>query len=119
MAIPKEFMAFFLRLVDKSRKSEVNWEATGGKDTVRVTFSDIAINISLVGDKPEVRIQLLNDEGVPAAVMSVDDGDDEWLAAMSLINSANRRVTKIDRTMQRAMEELGKEGTVGQEPPAS
>ena len=28
MAIPKEFMAFFLRLVDKSRKSEVNWKAT-------------------------------------------------------------------------------------------
>ena len=119
MAIPNDLMAFFLRLVDKSRNSEINWKGTGRPDTFLVTFSDIAISICLVGDKPSVRIQLLNDEGDPAAVITVDDGDDEWLAAMSLINSANRKVTKIDRTMQRAMEELGKAGTVGQEPPRS
>ncbi len=117
MAIPKDFMAFFLRLVDKSRKSEVNWVATDRTDAFRVTFSDMAISISLEGDEPIVRIQLLNNEGDPAAAMTVDDGDDEWLAAMSLINSANRKVTKIDETMRRAMEELGKEGTVGEEPP--
>ena len=42
----------------------------------------------------------------------------EWLAAMSLINSASRKVTKIDESLQRVMEELGKEGMVGQEPPS-
>ena len=115
MAVPQELMAFFLRLVDKSRKSEINWEATGRADAFRVTFSDIAITISLEGEKPFVRIQLLNDRGDPAAIITVDDGDDEWLPAMSLINSANRKVARIDRTMQRAMEELGKEGSVGLE----
>lgn len=119
MPVPKHLMAFFLRLVDKSKKAEINWEATGQPDAFRVTFADVAISISLEGNKPLVRIQLLNDRGDPAAVITVDDGDDEWIGAMSLINTANRKVTKIDKTMQRAMEELGREGTVGQEPPPS
>ena len=116
MPIPEDLNPFFSMLVDKSRKLEINWEATGEADSFRVTFSDIAISISLEGNKPFVRIQLLNDKGDPATVITVDDGDEEWLGAMSLINSANRKVRKIDQSLQRAMEELGKEGTVGQEP---
>ncbi len=116
MPIPEDLKPFFSRLVDKSRKLEINWEATGEAEEFRVTFSDIAISISLERNKPVVRIQLLNDKGDPATVITVDDEDDEWLGAMSLINSAKRKVTKIDKSLQRAMEELGKEGTVGREP---
>lgn len=116
MPIPEDLRPFFSKLVDKSKKMEINWEATGQKDSFRVTFSDIAITVSLEGNKPPVRIQLLNDKGDPAAVITVDDADDDWISAMSLINSANRKVTKIEKTMLRAMEELGKEGPVGQEP---
>ncbi len=119
MPVPQDLMTFFMRLVEKSKKGEINWAAAGEADTFLVTFSDLAIGISLVGDNPVVRIQLLNDEGDPTAAITVDDGDEEWLGAMSLINSANRKVRKIDKTMRRAMEELGREGTVGQEPPRS
>ena len=45
--------------------------------------------------------------------MRESQGDEEWLAAVSLINSANRKVRKIDHTLRRAMEELSKSGAVG------
>ena len=64
-------------------------------------------------------IELLNDQGQPAATIAVDDRDDEWLGAVSLINSANRKVSKIDQTMSRAMEELAKDGAIGQDPASS
>jgi len=115
MPVPKDLTSFFLRLIEKSKKSEINWQATGPPDAFRVTFSGIAILISLEGDKPLVRIQLLNDKGDTAAVISVDQGDDEWLGAMSLNNSANRKVTKKDETLHRAMQELEKEGSVGED----
>lgn len=113
MPVPKELMQFFSKLVDKSKKSEINWQATGQSDAYRVTFPDMAISISLEGTKL-VRIQLLNDQGEPAAAIAVNDGDEEWLGAISLINSANRKVTKIDTTMRRALEELGKDGAIGE-----
>jgi hypothetical protein len=116
MPIPEDLKPFFSSLVAKSKKLEINWEATGNADSFRVTFSDFAIGISQEGSKPVVRIQLLNDTGDIASEMTVDDGDDDWLGALSLINTAKRKVTKIDRSLQRAMEELGKEGTVGLEP---
>lgn len=119
MPVSKDLTSFFLRLIEKSKKSEINWQATGPPDAFRVTFSGIAILISLEGDKPLVRIQLFNDKGDTAAVISVDQGDDEWLGAMSLINSANRKVTKKDETLHRAMQELEKEGSVGDEPGAA
>ncbi len=115
MPVPKDMMTFFSRLVEKSKKSEINWKATTDTDTFIVTFPDLSITISLVGEKPVVRVQLLNDEGAPTSVITVDDADDEWIAAMSLINSANRKVRKIDQTMLHAMEELGKDGPVGEE----
>lgn len=118
MPVPKELLPFFTRLVDKSKKSEINWQTTGQPEAFRVTFPDMAIAIALEGDRL-VRIKLLNDQGLAAAEMVVDDGEDEWLGAVSLINSAKRKVMRIDQTMQRAMEELGKDGPVGLESPSS
>jgi hypothetical protein len=119
MPVPEEFQPFFTSLVDKSRRSEINWEAIGQSDAYRVTFSDFSISISQDGDKPVVRIQLFNDHGGPTATITVDDGDDEWLGAVGLINSAERKVRKLGQTLQRAMEELGREGPIGLKPPAS
>ena len=116
MPVPTEFTPFFTSLVDKSKKSEINWEATGQPDAYRVRFSDFSISVSQEnGQPPSIRVQLLNDQGQPTVVMSIDDGDDEWLGAVGLMNSADRKVRKIGRTMQRAMEELGKQGPVGLE----
>jgi hypothetical protein len=114
MPVPIEFMAFFTSLVDKSRQSEINWEATGQPDTYRVRFSDFSIQVSQKdGTPPSIRVQLLNDRGEPTAVLSIDDRDDEWLGAVGLFNSADRKVRKLGRTMRRAMEELGKRGPIG------
>ena len=118
MPISEDLKPLFSRLVAKSKKLEINWQATDQADSFRVTFSDFAISISQEGSNPVVRIKPLNDQGVIATEMTVDDGDDEWLGALSLINTAKRKVTKIDKSLQRAMEELGKEGPVGQEPPS-
>ena len=80
MPVPTEFMPFFTSLVDKSKKSEINWEATGQPDAYRVRFSDFSISVSQEnGQPPSIRVQLLNDQGQPTVVMSIDDGDDEWL----------------------------------------
>jgi hypothetical protein len=119
MPVPEEFRPFFTSLVDKSRKSEINWEAAGTADAFRVRFSDFSISISQAGETPIVRIQLFNDQGGPTAVITVDNGDDEWLGAVGLINSAERKVRKVGQTLQRAMEELGREGLIGLEPPTS
>jgi len=119
MPVPKEFMPFFTNLVDKSKKSEINWEAMDQPDAYRVRFSDFSITVSQKGAKPVVRIQLLSDQGEPSAAITVDSDDDEWLGAVGLINSADRKVRKIGRTMQRAMEELGKRGSIGLERPVS
>ena len=116
MAVPQELTGFFTKLVEKSKKLEVNWQATGQADTYAVRFSDIAIRIAQVSGTRAVRIELLNDEGRAVADMTVDDNDNEWIAATSLINSANRKVSKIDQTIRRALEELGREGPVGEEP---
>jgi hypothetical protein len=116
MPVPIEFMPFFTSLVDKSRKSEINWEATGRRGEYRVRFSDFSIVVSEEGGKPSsIRIQLINDQGEPTAVISIDDRDEEWLGAVGLFNSADRKVRKLGRTMRRAMEELGKQGAIGLE----
>ena len=118
MPVGKELKPFFTGLVEKSKRMEINWEATGQPGTYCVVFSDIAIRVFLEGER-HVHVQLLNDKGDPATAIKVSEGDDEWLAATSLINSANRAVTRIDKSMQRAMEELAKEGLIGRGPQSS
>lgn len=120
MPVPIEFRPFFTSLVDKSRRSEINWEATGRPAAYRVRFPDFSIVVSEEGDKPtSIRVQLLNDQGEPTAVISVDDRDEEWLGAVGLFNSADRKVRKLGTTLGRAMEELGKRGAIGLEASAS
>jgi len=116
MPVPAELRPFFTSLVDKSRRCEINWEATGRADSFRVRFSDFSIVVAQEGDKPFVHVQLLNDRGDVTAAIRVDDKDEEWIGAVGLINSAARKVKKIGHTMRRAMEELGKDGLVGLEP---
>ena len=114
MPVPIEFRPFFTSLVDKSRKSEIDWEATDQSNVFRVRFPDFSIMVSQDGgQRPSVAVQLLNDRGEPSAAFSVDDRDDEWLGAVGLFNSAERKVRKTGRTMRRAMEELGKQGVIG------
>ena len=115
MPVAKELVPFFTRLVEKSKKSEINWRDTGQADAFRVTFRDMAVTIEMEGNRL-VRIQLLNDRGDVVEVITVDDDDDEWLGAVGLINSAKRKVTKKDVTMRRVMEELAKDGPIGEEP---
>ena len=114
MPVPIEFRPFFTSLVDKSRRAEINWEATDRSNAFRARFPDFSIVVSQhEGQRPSVRVQLLNDQGGPTAVVSVDDRDDEWLGAVGLFNSAERKAHGIGRTMRRAMEELGKQGVIG------
>ena len=115
MPVPIDLKPFFASLVEKSRRHEINWEADGRADTYRVRFADFAIAVSQDESRPSVRIQLLNDQGEPTTLVTVEKGDEEWLAAVSVINSANRKVRKIDHTLQRALEELGREGVIGLE----
>jgi len=116
MPVPIEFMPFFTSLVDKSRKSEINWEATAQPNTYRVRFSDFSIVVSEEAGRPtSIHVQLLSDTGDATAVISIDDRDEEWLGAVGLFNSADRKVRKLGRTMRRAMEELEKQGSIGLE----
>lgn len=113
MPVPNELMPFFQNLVEKSKKSEINWEATGPRDSFAVRFPDFSIRIAQEGQKPSVVVRLLNDEGVVVTEFKVSDQEEEWIMAVSLINSADRKVRKAGRTLQRAMEELSKSGLVG------
>jgi hypothetical protein len=119
MPVPLELKPFFTGLVEKSRKSEINWEANGGSDAYRVRFEDFAIGISQDQRTSTVRVQLLNDRGEPTAVINVEKGDDEWIGAVSLINTADLKVRKVGHTLGRAMEELGRAGLVGLDPERS
>ena len=76
-------------------------------------FSDFAIGISQDDPNAAVTIKLVNDRGEPTAVISVGRADDEWIGAVSLINSADLKVKKVGQTLGRAMEELGRAGTIG------
>jgi len=72
--------------------------------------------VSEAGGKPmSICVQLLNDRGETTAVITVDDRDEEWLGAVGLFNSADRKVRKLGRTMRRAMEGLGKQRAIGLE----
>ena len=113
MPVPTELMPFFKQLVEKSKRSEINWEAAGRPDAYAVRFPDFAIQIIQEGTKPSVLVRLHNDDGNVVTDFKVTDRDDEWIMAVSLINSADRMVRKAGRTLQRAMEELGKTGLVG------
>ena len=113
MPVPAELRPFFTNLVEKSKRSEINWEAEQRADAYRVRFPDFSIVVSQDSHRHSVQLQLLNDRGGATTVLSVEKGDEEWLAAVSLINSANRKVRKIDHTLRRAMEELSKSGAVG------
>ena len=113
MAVQTELKPFFNGLVEKSKRAEINWEAAGPKDSYRVRFSDFSIAIDQDPHRPMVRIQLLNDAGEATAVITVGKEDEEWIGAVSLINSADRTVRKVGQTLSRAMEELGKEGAIG------
>ncbi|MDH3206935.1 MAG: hypothetical protein OEO79_09995 [Gemmatimonadota bacterium] len=80
------------------------------------SFLRFSIVVSQEGHKAaSIRVQLLNDRGEHTAVISIDDRDEEWLGAVGLFNSADRKVRKLGRTMRRAMEELGKRGAIGLE----
>lgn len=116
MPVPIELRPFFTNLVDKSKKSEINWEADSGSDAYRVRFAEFAIGIQQDQTNHSVRIQLFNDRGDSTAVIKVDKEDDDWIGAVSLINSAGLKVRKVGRTLSLAMEELGKEGPIGLEP---
>lgn len=113
MPVPTELRPFFTGLVEKSRKSEINWEADGRGDAYRVRFDDFAIGISQDERKPEVLVRLYNDRDEPTTVITVNQGDEEWIGAISLINSANLKVRKVGQTLRRAMEELGRDGPIG------
>ena len=113
MPVPTELKEFFTNLVEKSRRSEINWEAEGPADTYRVRFPDFAIVVAQDQQRPAVRMQLLNDRGGATTIITVEKGDEEWLAAVSLINSANRKIRKVDHTLRRALEELQKDGAIG------
>lgn len=113
MPVPAELRPFFSGLVDKSKKGEINWEAAGPQDAYRVRFPDFAIAIDQDAHRPSVRIQLLNDRGESTATITVGKGDEEWIAAVSLINSADRTVRKVGPTLSRALEELGRQGPIG------
>ena len=113
MPVPTELMPFFQNLVEKSKKSEINWEAAGRPDAYTVRFPDFAIQIVQEGTKPYVLIRLHNDDGMAVTDFKVTNQDEEWIMAVSLINSADRKVRKAGRTLQRAMEELGKTGLIG------
>ena len=113
MPVPTELRPFFNNLVEKSKKSEINWEANGEPDAYRVRFADFSIGIDQDERKPSVRIRLLNDREEPTAVITVEKADEEWIGAISLINSAGLKVRKVGRTLGRAMEELGKKGPIG------
>jgi hypothetical protein len=117
MPVPIEFKPFFASLVDKSKRSEINWEATAQPRTYRVRFTDFSIVVSQNSGRPaSVRVQLLNDRGEATAVITIDDRDDDWLGAVGLFNSADRKVRRLGWTLRRAMEELGKRGPIGLEP---
>ncbi len=113
MPVPTELRPFFDGLVEKSRKSEINWEAGGAAGTYRVRFPDFSIVISQDERKPAVMVHLLNDRGDPATVITVAQGDEEWIGAVSLINTANLKVRRVGETLRSAMEELSKEGPIG------
>lgn len=113
MPVPTELRSFFSGLVEKSKKGEINWEAAGPKDVYRVRFRDFAIAIDQDPHKPAVRVQLVNDAGEATAVITVGKEDEEWISAVSLINSADRTVRKVGHTLTRALEELGKSGAIG------
>lgn len=113
MPVPTELRPFFTSLVEKSRKSEINWEADGRADAFRVRFTDFSIGIRRDEQKPAVLVQLFNDREEPSTVITVDKADEEWIGAVSLINSANLKVRKVGQTLRRALEELGKEGSIG------
>ncbi len=116
MPVPTELRPFFTSLVEKSKKSEINWEANGGPNSYRVRFDDFAISVSQDDQRPLVRIQLLNDRSEPTAVIDVRKEDEDWIRAISLINSADLKVRKVGQTLGRAMEELSKSGAIGFEP---
>lgn len=113
MPVPNELMPFFQNLVEKSKKSEINWESAGGRDAYLVRFPDFSIRIAQESHKPHVVVRLHNDAGDLVSEFKVNDQEDEWIMAVSLINSADRTVRKAGRTLQRAMEELGKAGVIG------
>ena len=113
MPVPTELMPLFRNLVEKSKKSEINWEAAGPRDAFAVRFPDFSIKVVQDEAKPRVTVQLHNDTGEPVADFRVTDQDEEWIMAVSLINSADRVVRKAGLTLQRAMEELSKAGMVG------
>ena len=116
MPVPIELRPFFTNLVEKSKKAEINWEADTESDAYRVRFAEFAIGIHQDQASHSVHIQLLNDRGDPTAVIKVDKEDDDWIGAVSLINSADLKVRKVGRTLGLAMEELGKPGPIGLEP---
>lgn len=113
MPVPTELRPFFAGLVEKSKKSEINWEANGGPNSYRVRFDDFAIRVSQDDQRPAVRIQLLNEDNAPTAVIDVRKEDEDWIRAISLINSADLKVRKVGKTLGRAMEELSRAGAIG------
>ncbi len=119
MPVPTELRSFFDSLVEKSRRSEINWESDGVSDSYRVRFADFTIAIRADEARPAVFIQLLNDQGEQATVITVQQGDEQWIGAVSLINSANLKVRKVGETLRRALEELEKEGPIGLGPDGS
>ena len=54
MPVPTELRSFFTNLVEKSKRSEINWEANGGPDAYQVRFADFAIGIRQDETKPSV-----------------------------------------------------------------
>jgi hypothetical protein len=54
MPVPTELRAFFNNLVEKSKKSEINWEAHGGPDAYRVRFADFSIGVTGAPKQPRV-----------------------------------------------------------------
>ncbi len=119
MPVPQELKPFFTQLVDKSKRLEINWEAGARSDAFRVRFTDFSIAVSQEGRASSVRVQLLNEDGYVTADFTVDDKDDEWIMAVALTNSADRKVRNAGRTLRRALEELGRDGPIGLKAPAA
>lgn len=98
------------RLIDRTRKNEVDWQSTEKRDTFQAAFANASIRLS----KPNaalLQIDVYNEEGT-----LIDSATDEDLVAYisngaftemkEMFNLARRRAMGVDDTLNALLSEL-------------
>jgi hypothetical protein len=118
MSIPTIYTDVINGLLQKSVSKEVIWDVTTDTNIFVVYFENSSFSLHRHSNYNDswFSVDIIDNKGdkIDGFVVSSEDDGDEWNTMDELFSIARRSALSIDNTIQGMLNELSKNGTIGQ-----